>query len=194
MRFVIVFLLGLSSVAGQSQPQLSLKDVDGKTQTLSDYRGKIVVLNFWATWCVPCKEEMPFFVEAQKKYGQRNVVILAASLDDDRTKKYVRKFVQAYKMDFPVLLDATAESMKQFGLGETLPSTIFLDAQGNFAGKIEGQARKKDLLNRIEKLLSHEEAAQVKAGKHLDRGLLVFSAFLLITLRAMRLAAMDYSL
>jgi cytochrome c biogenesis protein CcmG/thiol:disulfide interchange protein DsbE len=165
MRFVIVFLLGLSSVAGQSQPQLSLKDVDGKTQTLSDYRGKIVVLNFWATWCVPCKEEMPFFVEAQKKYGQRNVVILAASLDDDRTKKYVRKFVQAYKMDFPVLLDATAESMKQFGLGETLPSTIFLDAQGNFAGKIEGQAHKKDLLNRIEKLLSHEEAAQVKAGK-----------------------------
>ena len=165
MRFVIVFLLGLSSVAGQSQPQLSLKDVDGKTQTLSDYRGKIVVLNFWATWCVPCKEEMPFFVEAQKKYGQRNVVILAASLDDDRTKKYVRKFVQAYKMDFPVLLDATAESMEQFGLGETLPSTIFLDAQGSFAGKIEGQAHKKDLLNRIEKLLSHEEAAQVKAGK-----------------------------
>jgi peroxiredoxin len=165
MRFVIVFLLGLSSAAGQSQPQLSLKDVDGKTQALTDYRGKIVVLNFWATWCVPCKEEMPFFVEAQKKYGQRNVVILAASLDDDRTKKYVRKFVQAYKMDFPVLLDATAESMKQFGLGETLPSTIFLDAQGSIAGKIEGQAHKKDLLNRIEKLLSHEEAAQAKAGK-----------------------------
>jgi peroxiredoxin len=194
MRFIIVLLLGLATAAGQSQPKLSLKDVDGKTQTLSDYRGKIVVLNFWATWCVPCKEEMPFFVEAQKKYGQRNVVILAASLDDDRTKKYVRKFVQAYKMDFTVLLDATAESMKQFGLGETLPSTIFLDAQGSIAGKIEGQAHKKDLLNRIEKLLSHEEAAQVKAGKHLDRGLLVFSAFLLITLRAMRLAAMDYSL
>jgi cytochrome c biogenesis protein CcmG/thiol:disulfide interchange protein DsbE len=165
MRFVIVFLLGLATAAGQSQPQLSLKDVDGKTQALTDYRGKVVILNFWATWCVPCKEEMPFFVEAQKKYGQRNVVILAASLDDDRTKKYVRKFVQAYKMDFPVLLDATAESMKQFGLGETLPSTIFLDAQGNFAGKIEGRARKKDLLNRIEKLISHEEAAQVKAGK-----------------------------
>ena len=165
MRFIIVLLLGLATAAGQSQPKLSLKDVDGKTQALSDYHGKVVVLNFWATWCVPCKEEMPFFVEAQKKYGQRNVVILAASLDDDRTKKYVRKFVQAYKMDFPVLLDATAESMKQFGLGETLPSTIFLDAQGNFAGKIEGQAHKKDLLNRIEKLLSHEEAAQVKAGK-----------------------------
>jgi cytochrome c biogenesis protein CcmG/thiol:disulfide interchange protein DsbE len=165
MRFVIVLLLGLATAAGQSQPHLSLKDVDGKTQALSDYRGKVVVLNFWATWCVPCKEEMPFFVEAQKKYGQRNVVILAASLDDDRTKKYVRKFVQAYKMDFPVLLDATAESMKQFGLGETLPSTLFLDAQGSFAGKIEGQAHKKDLLNRIEKLLSYKEAAQAKAGK-----------------------------
>lgn len=165
MRFIIVFLFGLATAMGQSQPQLSLKDAAGKTHTLADYRGKIVVLNFWATWCVPCKEEMPFFVEAQRKYGQRNVVILAASLDDDRTKKYVHKFVQSYKLDFPVLLDASAESMKQFGLGETLPSTIFLDAQGSFAGKIEGQARKKDLFNRIEKLLSKQTRLQPTTKK-----------------------------
>jgi peroxiredoxin len=164
MRYFIFVLLCFATAVGQSQPQLSLKDMDGKAHTLSDYRGKVVVLNFWATWCVPCKEEMPFFVEAQKKYGQRNVVILAASLDDARTRKYVHKFIQSYKMDFPVLLDATAKSMEQFGLGDTVPSTIFLDAQGKIAGKIEGMARKKDLLNRIERLLGPEDAPQPKAA------------------------------
>jgi peroxiredoxin len=153
MRYLIAVLLFLAVAAGQSQPKLSLKDGEGKTHALSDYRGKIVVLNFWATWCVPCKEEIPLFVEAHKRYSQRNVVVLAASLDDAKTKKYVPKFVHSYKMTFPILLDATVESMKQVGLGETVPSTLFLDADGNVAGKIEGQAHKKDLIAHIEKML-----------------------------------------
>ncbi|HEX4606031.1 MAG TPA: TlpA disulfide reductase family protein [Candidatus Angelobacter sp.] len=156
MRHVIFVLLCFTTAAaaGQSQPQLTLKDTEGKAHTLADYRGKVVVLNFWATWCVPCKDEMPTFVEAQKKYAQRNLVVLAASLDDARTQKYVRKFVKTYKMGFPVLLDATADLMQQqFGLNDTVPATVFLDAQGNIVGKIEGQARKKDLLNRIARLL-----------------------------------------
>jgi peroxiredoxin len=165
MRHVIFVLLCFATAVGQSRPQLSLKDMDGKAHSLSDYRGKIVVLNFWATWCVPCKEEIPFFVEAQRKYGQHNVVILAASLDDNKTKKYIPKFVRSYKMEFPVLLDATAASTAQFGLGDMVPSTIFLDAEGNLAGKIEGQVRKKALLNRIEQLLSNRDAARTKAGK-----------------------------
>ena len=164
MRYLIFVLFCFAGAAGQSQPQLSLKDMDGKAHSLADYRGRIVVLNFWATWCVPCKDEMPVFVEAQRKYGQRNLTILAASLDDARTQKYVRKFVQAYKMDFPVLLDATADLMEQqFGLSDTVPATIFLDVQGNVVGKIEGQARKKDLLSRIERLLGNQDGAQPKA-------------------------------
>jgi peroxiredoxin len=165
MSSILVFLLCLAAAAGPIQPRLSLKDVDGKTHTLADYHGKIVVLNFWATWCVPCKEEMPFFAEAQKKYGERNVVILAASLDDDKTKKYVHRFAQSYKMDFPILLDATTDLMKEFGLGDRVPSTIFLDAQGNLAGKIEGQARKKDLFNHIEKLINSQAGTQPTTKK-----------------------------
>jgi len=163
MRYLILTLLCLAAVAGHSQPQLSLKDAEGNTHALSDYRGKIVVLNFWATWCVPCKEEMPIFVEANRRYRDRNVVMLAASIDDAKTKKYIHKFVRSYKIDFPVLLDASAASMQQFGLTDTVPSTIFLDAQGNVAGKIEGQAHKKDLLARIERLLGNPENEQPKA-------------------------------
>jgi peroxiredoxin len=165
MRHVIFILLCFATAACQSRPQLSLKDMEGKVHSLSDYRGKIVVLNFWATWCVPCRDEMPIFVEAQKKFGQRNLVILAASLDDARTQQYVRKFVKTYKMDFPVLLDASAELMAQFGLGETVPSTIFLDTQGNIVDKIQGQARRKDLLSRLGRLFVEQDAPAKAASQ-----------------------------
>src|SRR5215467_9009104 len=163
MRTLIVGLLFLAGAFGQSSPDLSLKDGAGKTYNLSDYRGKIVVVNFWATWCVPCKEEMPIFTEAYKRYNQRGLVILAASLDDERTKKYVPKFVQRFKMEFPVLVDATAVTMQQMGLGDTVPATLFFDENGNLAGKIVGQANRKDVLARMERLLrirSEETTAQ----------------------------------
>jgi cytochrome c biogenesis protein CcmG, thiol:disulfide interchange protein DsbE len=166
MRNFIVVLLFVAGALGQSSPELSLKDATGKTYNLSDYRGKVVVLNFWATWCVPCKEEMPIFTEAYKRYNRRGLVVLAASLDDARTKKYVAKFVQNFKMEFPVLLDATPATMQQIGLGDSVPSTVFIDEGGNLAGKIVGQADKKDVLARIEKLLAHpgEQTAAQRAG------------------------------
>src|SRR5258708_6614852 len=154
MRYLIIILLYLGSTSGQPGPNLTLKDAAGNAHSLSDYRGKIVVLNFWATWCVPCKDEMPIFAEAYKRYNQRGIVILAASLDDDKTRKYVPKFVRSYKMDFPVLMDATSATMQQIGLGDSLPSTVFFDDKGNEVGKIIGQARKKDVLDRIEQMLA----------------------------------------
>ena len=103
---------------------------------------------------------MPIFSEAYKRYQQRGLVVLAASLDDAATKKFVAKFAHAYKMDFPVLLDATSDMMKQMGLGDSVPSTLFLDENGNVSGKISGQARKKDVFTRIEQLLDHSGHAE----------------------------------
>ena len=163
MRYLIVGLLFLTSAFGQSSPELSLKDAAGKTYNLSDYRGKVVVLNFWATWCGPCKQEMPIFTEAYKRYNQRGLVILAASLDDERTRKYVPKFVQTFKMQFPVLVDASAVTMQQMGLGDSVPATLFFDENGNVAGKIIGQANRKDVLARMERLLSHPGEQQTTA-------------------------------
>jgi len=138
-------------------PELTLKDAQGITHSIADYRGKIVVLNFWATWCIPCKEEMPIFAEIDKRYHDRNVVVLAASLDDQKTKKYIDQFARSYKIRFPILVDATAEDMKRIGLGEMVPSTLFLDRDGTVAGKIRGQAPKKDVLRRLEWLLSDRQ-------------------------------------
>jgi len=155
MKYLAVVLLLAACGFRPVQPELSLSDTQGRQHNLSDYRGKIVVLNFWATWCVGCKQEMPIFVDINRKYHDRGVVVLAASVDDESTKKYVTPFMRSYKMDFPVLLDASADTMHGLGLGDALPSTIFLDAQGNVAGKIVGQAKKKDAFERVEKLLAN---------------------------------------
>jgi peroxiredoxin len=157
MKYLTVVLLLATVGFGPPQPQLSLKDAQGNIHNLSDYRGKIVILNFWATWCVPCKQEMPIFVDAYKKYHDRGVVVIAASLDDETTKKYVPQFAHSFKMEFPILLDANADLMHEVGLGDSVPSTLFLDAEGNIAGKIVGQVKRKDVLHRIEWLLGNHE-------------------------------------
>lgn len=154
MRYLIVLFLLLGTANTQSVPDLALKDTLGATHNLSEFRGKIVLLNFWATWCIPCKQEMPIFVEAEKRYRDRGVIVLAASVDDSATKKYIPKFVHSHKMNFPILVDANSDMMKKLGLSDTIPSTIFFDDQGNVAGTIVGQAKKKDVMNRLDKLVA----------------------------------------
>jgi len=153
MRYLIVLFLLLGTANSQLVPDIALKDTLGATHNLSEFRGKIVALNFWATWCIPCKQEMPFFVEAGKRFRDRGLIVLAASVDDSKTKKYIPKFAHSQKMNFPILVDANTEMMKQLGLSDTIPSTVFFDEQGNIAGKIVGQAKKKDLINRLDQLL-----------------------------------------
>ena len=164
MNLLTLVLLLTSAAPGPSVPQLSLKDVHGNTHTLVDYRGKIVVLNFWATWCVPCKQEMPIFVDINKKYRDRGVAVIAASLDDDSTRKYIASFASTFKMDFPILVDANSDIMHELGLGESIPSTIFLDAEGNVVGKILGQARRKDVFRRVEWLFRQSYRRPARTG------------------------------
>ena len=138
-------------------PELSLKDRQGVAHSLSDYRGKIVVLNFWATWCIPCKEEMPIFGDVDQRYRRQGVIVLAASVDDQKTKKYINQFARSYKMSFPILVDAAMDDMKRVGLGELVPSTLFLDKNGTVAGKIFGQAPRKEVFRRVDWLLGDRQ-------------------------------------
>jgi peroxiredoxin len=153
-RLLVLILLSCNLLAvAEEKPELTLKDSQGTVRSLADYRGKIVLLNFWATWCIPCKEEMPIFSEVDKRYREQGVAVLAASVDDPRTKKYIKQFARSYRMNFPILVDASPEDMKRVGLGEAVPSTLFVDRDGTVAGRILGQAGKKDILSRIEWLL-----------------------------------------
>ena len=149
----VIALSAAVAVAQTPEPGLELPDHTGRLQNLRDYRGKIVVLNFWATWCAPCTAEMPIFVELHRRFAARGVVVLAASLDTEETKGNIPQFMQKRKMEFPVLVGTTVEHMQPFGVGDALPATVFLDAEGRIVGRILGEARKKDVLPRVEWLL-----------------------------------------
>src|SRR5580658_7271538 len=97
-------LAGLTSCA-KEKPVLdfALKDSGGKTVKLSDYRGKVVLLNFWATWCAPCKIEIPWFVEFQQTYKSRDFAVLGVSMDEDGWDS-VRPYMAAHKLNYPVVV------------------------------------------------------------------------------------------
>jgi thiol-disulfide isomerase/thioredoxin len=136
-----------------SKAELNLKDLNGQKVRLRDYRGKAVVLNFWATWCGPCKAELPMLVDAAKEYEPRGVVFLAVSLDDEKTKKLVPEFLSAHPISFPVWLGGTADDLEKLGMGEALPATAFLEQDGHIMARILGQLRQEDLKQRLDWLV-----------------------------------------
>ena len=148
--------------ADEMAPALELKDSAGQVQKLDSYRGKVVVLNFWATWCGPCATEMSRFVDTYRRYSDRGLVILAASLDPEETKKNIPKFIERHHMEFPVLLDATVDQLKEFGMGEGVPGTVFIDAQGKIVARILGEAKKGDIFARVDWLLGDQKGKPPK--------------------------------
>jgi peroxiredoxin len=140
-------------------PDFALKDANGKLVHLADYRGKVVLLDFWATWCGPCKIEIPWFMEFQRKYKDRGFEVLGVSMDDDGWKA-ITPFVNQKKINYRIVLgdDKTGD---QYGGLEALPTTFVIDRSGRIASVHVGLAGKKDFADAIEKLL---EDPAVPAG------------------------------
>lgn len=130
--------------------ELTLKDGKGQKVRLRDLRGKPVVLNFWATWCGPCKAEMPMLVDMEKQYGARGVLFIGASLDDAKTKAKIPEFVAEHKISFPVWYGASIDDLDQLKLGPAVPATAFLDAEGHIVARIYGQARLEEVKERLD--------------------------------------------
>ena len=131
----------VSSAASTRAPDFSLKDLDGNTHKLSDYRGKVVVLNFWATWC-PCRAEIPTFTEEQKELGA-NVQFLGIALDDDGATT-VKPWAASHGINYPVLL--TDQSVTHdYGDINSIPATFYIDKQGRIRHAAIG-AQEKDVL------------------------------------------------
>lgn len=157
--YVLALLPVLLAATDWEVPDLQLQNLQGKTEKLSDYHGKIVVLNFWATWCVPCRKEMPLFVELQKQYESRGVQFIAASVDAPESRNQIPEFVRKYKIHFPVWVGATSESQAAFRLGTGLPATIIIDQNGKGCFRIIGESKREMLVSRLEYLLSRDTSS-----------------------------------
>jgi cytochrome c biogenesis protein CcmG, thiol:disulfide interchange protein DsbE len=125
---------GESSIAGKTAEDFAI-DLNGKPAHLSDLRGKVVVLNFWATWCPPCVEETPALIELNQRIASRNGVVLGVSVDDDAAA--YNQFIQEHKINFPVSRDASKKSAQDYGT-VMYPETYIIDRHGKIARKIIG--------------------------------------------------------
>ena len=141
-------------------PNFSLKDADGNAVNLSDYRGKVVLVNFWATWCGPCEAEIPWFIEFEKKYKDQGFAVLGVSMDDDGWKS-VRPYVASHKINYRVMIGSEVVS-QQFGEIDSLPTSFMLDREGRIASSHIGLVDKVDYQNEIVKLLEAPRNSAVR--------------------------------
>ncbi len=122
---------------GKTAPDFSLPDLSDTTVRLSDYRGKVVFLNFWATWCQPCREEMPSMEVLYKTFQKDGLVVLAVSIDRVTTKKDIPPFIKSMSLTFPVLVDSWGQTDKSYKL-MGVPETYIIDQQGILREKVIG--------------------------------------------------------
>jgi len=149
-------------------PELSLADASGAMVKLADYRGKVVLLNFWATWCGPCEVEIPWFIEFQQKYKDRDFAVLGVSFDDDGWKS-VKPYVATHKINYRIVIGSEKISQLYGGI-DSLPTTFILDRQGRIAAQHLCLVDKSDYQNEILKLLDDpQRAARDSAGGDLAR-------------------------
>src|SRR6202165_2642246 len=137
-------------------PDFSLESLEGKTMRLSDFRGKAVLLNFWATWCAPCKIEMPWFVELQQKYGSQGLQIVGVAMDDS-SKEDIAKFAKDMGVNYPVLLGKEAVG-DAYGGVPALPESFFISRDGKIVDKIIGLKGKAEIEDSIKKALDTQAA------------------------------------
>ena len=132
-------------------PAFTLKDSNGATVSLADYKGKVVLLNFWATWCGPCKIEIPWFVEFEQQYKDRGFAVLGVAMDEEGWD-IVRPYITDKRVNYRVLM-GTDLVAQLYGGVESLPTTFLLDREGRIASTHIGLISKGDYKNEITQLL-----------------------------------------
>jgi cytochrome c biogenesis protein CcmG/thiol:disulfide interchange protein DsbE len=150
-----------SPLLGKPAPAFTLEDLSGRKVSLADYKGKALLLDFWATWCAPCRIETPWLIELRNQYADRGFEVLAISADDlDRRdparlnseKREISRFAQRMRMPYPVLLDADSISQPYGGL-DALPTSFFVDRNGTVVAAQMGLTSKDEIEANIRKAL-----------------------------------------
>jgi thiol-disulfide isomerase/thioredoxin len=149
-----------SQMKGQLAADFNLQALDGNTVHLSDFRGKAVLLNFWATWCQPCKIEMPWFVELQKQYGPEGLQVLGIAMDDAGPED-VAKFARDVGVNYPVLIGKEAVG-DAYGGVQFLPETFYIGRDGRVVDRVFGLKSKSEIEDDIKKALAQGQAVQAQ--------------------------------
>lgn len=159
MLTLVFFIAIMPACQGKADdshaPDFTLLNLSDNTVNLSDYRGKVVLINFFATYCPPCRMEMPTFIELQRKYGPKGFVIIGISVDND-PHKVLPLFIEQLGINFPVLL-ATNKVLKDYGNIYALPVTFILDKEHIVVKKITGMVNEEELIPIIKGLVEKKE-------------------------------------
>ncbi len=153
LAYTLLLTMAAPVALGQNRPAppLTLRDLRGCPVRLSDYRGKVVLLNFWATWCPPCRAEMPDLVKWQREYRSKGLQVLGVTYPPTNRSE-VRRFVRSLRVNYPVVLGAK-ETKALFDTGETLPVTVVIDQEGNVRELIEGILLPEEFEQKVKPLL-----------------------------------------
>lgn len=152
INFISLDLVYANPSENKKAPNFALKTLEGKTVKLSDYKGKIVIVDFWATWCAPCRKGIPDLVELQHTYS-KDLVIIGISLDQERTLKDLKPFIKNYRINYPVVL-ADSKVIQDFGGITAIPTSFVIDQKGNIVDSHVGLVPKKVYEDKIKLLLN----------------------------------------
>ena len=153
----VLFCGTLIAASAKPLPDLSFQTLDNQPARLSALHGSIVVLSFWATWCEPCKEELPRLSTLSEQYAGKHVRFVAVSIDEKKDWPKIQTFLSERNLKLEVWKDGNLEKLDRVGLGEIVPGTIVLDADGQVITRITGEAREEDIRSRLDWLLNGRE-------------------------------------
>jgi peroxiredoxin len=146
------------NMKGQVAPDFTLQSLDNKTVHLSDFRGKAVLLNFWATWCQPCKIEMPWFAELQRQYASEGLQVVGIAMDD-ASPENIEKFAKDLGVNYPVLV-GKEEVGTAYGGVQFLPATFYIGRDGKVVDKVFGLKGRGEIESNVKKALAQGQAVQ----------------------------------
>ena len=144
-------------------PQLEVTDINGRRVRLSDYKGKVVLINFWATWCPPCRAEMPDLVRLQREHGKDGLQIIGITYPPERRAR-VRRFARSLKVNYPIIL-GTREMKARFSSEETLPLTVVINRDGKVSDIISGILLRQEFDEKIKPLLMKDIKGEKRNAK-----------------------------
>lgn len=160
-RIILTAVLLFPTITAVAQPStaqasLHLKNISGRQLNLASYKGKVLLINFWATWCIPCRTEIPDLIKAQRQYRNQGLRIIGITYPPERLSE-VRRFARRLRVNYPIAM-GTKASKAYFSASDTLPMTVVIDAKGNVRDVIEGIMYPDEFDQKVKPLLSARTA------------------------------------